>query len=77
MAYGVNNKTAEQQITSTRSSRAPRQANATGSSFKTLPVELQSAHVRNGIVTMKNRALSPIAHLFIEYAREVAKPLAH
>jgi hypothetical protein len=27
-------------------------------------------------VTLKNRTLSPMAQLFIKYAREVAKPLA-
>jgi hypothetical protein len=30
----------------------------------------------NGIVTLKNRTLSPVAQLFIDCAREVAKPLA-
>jgi hypothetical protein len=29
-----------------------------------------------GIVTLKNRTLSPAVRLFIEQAREVAKPLA-
>ena len=29
-----------------------------------------------GIVTLKNRTLSPVAQLFIDCAREVAKPLA-
>jgi hypothetical protein len=29
-----------------------------------------------GIVTLKNRTLSPAAQLFIECAREVARPLA-
>jgi hypothetical protein len=28
-------------------------------------------------MTLKNRALSPVAQLFIECAREVAKPLAN
>ena len=32
--------------------------------------------VQVGIVTLKNRTLSPIARLFIEQAHEVAKPLA-
>jgi DNA-binding transcriptional LysR family regulator len=41
--------------------------------FKVLPVELPSAPVSVGIVTVKNRTLSPAARLFIEYAREVAK----
>jgi hypothetical protein len=29
-----------------------------------------------GIITLKNRTLGPVARLFIEQAREVAKPLA-
>jgi len=29
-----------------------------------------------GIVTLKNRTLSPVARLFIALARDVAKPLA-
>lgn len=29
-----------------------------------------------GIITLKNRTLSPLAQLFIDCAREVAKPLA-
>ena len=41
-----------------------------------LPVELPMARVPIGIVTLKNRTLSPVAQLFIEHAREVAKPLA-
>ena len=41
-----------------------------------MPVELPSARVSVGIVTLKNRTLSPVARLFIEYAREVAKALA-
>jgi DNA-binding transcriptional LysR family regulator len=44
--------------------------------FKALPVELPKADVPIGIVTLKNRTLSPIARLFIEHAREIAKPLA-
>ena len=46
------------------------------SELKVLPVELPMARVRNGIVTLKNRTLSPVAQLFIDHAREVAKPLA-
>jgi len=46
------------------------------SEIKVLPVKLQMAHVQNVIVTLKNRALSPVAQLFIDCAREVAKPLA-
>lgn len=44
--------------------------------IKLLPVELQYAPVPIGIITLKNRTLSPVAQLFIETAREVAKPLA-
>jgi DNA-binding transcriptional LysR family regulator len=43
--------------------------------LKVLPVELPKARVPVGIVTVKNRTLSPVAKLFIEHAREVAKPL--
>jgi DNA-binding transcriptional LysR family regulator len=41
--------------------------------LKVLPVELPIAPVPNGIFTLKSRTLSPIAQLFIETAREVAK----
>jgi hypothetical protein len=34
------------------------------------------APLPNGIVTLKNRALGPVVQLFIDCAREVAKPLA-
>jgi DNA-binding transcriptional LysR family regulator len=43
--------------------------------IKKLPVELPIASGPIGIVTLKNRALSPTALLFIEQAREVAKLL--
>jgi DNA-binding transcriptional LysR family regulator len=46
------------------------------SELKVLPVELPIARVPSGIVTLKNRTLNPVAKLFIEHAREVAKPLA-
>ncbi len=46
------------------------------SELKILPVELPTARRPNGIVTLKNRALSPVAKLFIDRAREVSKPLA-
>jgi DNA-binding transcriptional LysR family regulator len=45
--------------------------------IKILPVELSKTRVPNGIVTLKNRTLSPVARLFIDGAREVAKPLAN
>jgi DNA-binding transcriptional LysR family regulator len=44
--------------------------------LKALSVELPIARVPNGIFTLKNRTLSPVARLFIEHARKVAKPLA-
>ena len=46
------------------------------SDLKVLPVDLPMARVPNGIVTLKNRKLSPIAQLFVDSARKVAKPLA-
>jgi DNA-binding transcriptional LysR family regulator len=44
--------------------------------LKILPIKLPIGHVPNGIVTLKNRTLSPIARLFAEQARAVAKALA-
>jgi DNA-binding transcriptional LysR family regulator len=44
--------------------------------LKVLPVELPMARVPVGILTLKNRTVSPVARLFIDAAREVAKPLA-
>jgi DNA-binding transcriptional LysR family regulator len=44
--------------------------------IKVLPVKLQHARVPVGIVTLKNRTLSPVVQLFIDDARVVAKPLA-
>jgi DNA-binding transcriptional LysR family regulator len=46
------------------------------SEIKILPVGLPRAKALNGIVTLKSRTLSPIARLFIEQAREVAKLFA-
>jgi DNA-binding transcriptional LysR family regulator len=40
--------------------------------LKVLHVEVPMARVPNGIVTLKNRTLSPVARLFIETARESA-----
>jgi len=45
------------------------------SGIKELPIDLPLAG-RVGIATVKNRALSPAAQLFIDAARQVAKPLA-
>jgi DNA-binding transcriptional LysR family regulator len=44
--------------------------------LKILPVELPTARVPIAVVTLKTRALSPVAQLFIDCAREVAKPLS-
>jgi DNA-binding transcriptional LysR family regulator len=41
-----------------------------------LSVDLRIPAGPVGIVTLKNRSLSPVAQLFIKHAREVAKPLA-
>ena len=43
--------------------------------LKVLPVELPVARVPLGIVSLKNRRLSPVAKLFIQHAHEVAKSL--
>jgi DNA-binding transcriptional LysR family regulator len=45
-------------------------------SLKILPIDLSIQPRPVGIVTLKNRTFSPIAKLFIECAREIAKPLA-
>ncbi len=45
------------------------------SEIKVLPVELPLDRVQVGIVTLKNRTLSPLVRLFIDAAHEVAKPL--
>lgn len=44
--------------------------------LKVLPVKVSVAPSPVGIVTLKNRRLSPVAQLFVEHAREVGKPLA-
>jgi DNA-binding transcriptional LysR family regulator len=43
--------------------------------IRVLPVEPQMAEMPVGVVTLKNRTLGPAAQLFIDCAREVAKPL--
>jgi DNA-binding transcriptional LysR family regulator len=45
-------------------------------SIKALPVELPIRSTPVGIVTLKNRTLSPVVRLFIDYTRAVAKQLA-
>ena len=46
-------------------------------SLKLLPVELPIGPWPIGIIKLKNRTLSPVAQLFIDTARQIAKPLAN
>ena len=45
-------------------------------SVKVLPVKVPVPPSPVGIITMKRRTTNPVAQLFIEHARQVAKPLA-
>ena len=40
--------------------------------LKVLAVELPMARIPSGVITLKNRELSPVAQLFLRHAREVA-----
>jgi len=44
--------------------------------LKLLPVELPDNDYPTGAVTLTKRTLSPLAQIFLDYARETAKPLA-
>jgi len=44
--------------------------------IKVLPVRLRMGHVPTGVITLKARILAPVTQLFIDCAREVAKPPA-
>jgi DNA-binding transcriptional LysR family regulator len=44
--------------------------------LKVLPIELPLPRMPIGIVTLKTRTLGAVGRLFVEQAREVAKPLA-
>jgi DNA-binding transcriptional LysR family regulator len=44
--------------------------------LKVLPLELPIRPLPVGIMTLKNRTISPVAQLFIDCAREFTKPLA-
>jgi DNA-binding transcriptional LysR family regulator len=46
-------------------------------SIKGLPIKLAVPPIPIGIVTLKGRTISPAGQLFIQSAREVAKPLAN
>jgi DNA-binding transcriptional LysR family regulator len=43
--------------------------------MKILPVMLADQRTAVGVITMKNRTLSPLAGLFVDCARQVVKPL--
>jgi len=43
---------------------------------KVVPVDLPIQSGPVGVITLKNRMLSPVAQLFIDHAREVARPFA-
>jgi DNA-binding transcriptional LysR family regulator len=45
--------------------------------IRMLPLELPTTHQQTGIITLKNRTLSPLAQRFVECAREIARPLAN
>jgi DNA-binding transcriptional LysR family regulator len=49
---------------------------AAHASIGMLSVELPATRQPIGMVTLRNRTLSPLAQLFMEHARDVAKPLA-
>jgi DNA-binding transcriptional LysR family regulator len=44
--------------------------------IRRVPVELPLRPMPIGVITLKSRTLSPAAQLFIDAAREIAKPLA-
>ena len=52
------------------------QFNTRRAGLKILPLKLPAVHVAAGIVTVKNRTLSPPAKLFINCVREVARPIS-
>jgi DNA-binding transcriptional LysR family regulator len=53
--------------------RSIAQFNATRGALRILPIALVGPRINAGVVTVKNRMLSPISERFIECAREVAK----
>ena len=44
--------------------------------LRRLPVELPTTRRQMGLITLKNRTLSPLAQIFIACARDIANPLA-
>jgi len=49
---------------------------ANNPAFKRLPIELPITRRPLGIVTLKNRTLSPVAQLFMDCAHKLAKDMA-
>jgi DNA-binding transcriptional LysR family regulator len=49
---------------------------ARNAGIRALPIDLPTTKQPIGLFTLKNRALSPVAQLFIDCARDIAKPLA-
>jgi DNA-binding transcriptional LysR family regulator len=47
------------------------------SGLRVLPVDLPTTWRSIGVITLKNRTRSPLTQLFIDCARQVAKPLVH
>jgi len=47
-----------------------------GAALKVLPIELPAARRPNGMVTIRDRAVSPVVQLVMDSARELAKPMA-
>jgi DNA-binding transcriptional LysR family regulator len=56
--------------------RSTAQFNAKRAGLKILPMQLPGARIAAGVITVKNRTLSPLADLFIDCARDVAKSIA-
>jgi DNA-binding transcriptional LysR family regulator len=52
------------------------QFNTRRAGLKILPMKLPEARLAAGIVTVKNRTLSPLAELFIDCARELARSIS-
>jgi len=50
--------------------------NASKLPIKVLPVEHAARPWTIGIVTLKNRTVSPVVQTFLDYVRQVAKPMA-
>jgi DNA-binding transcriptional LysR family regulator len=55
--------------------RSVLQVNARQFGLKALPVKLPVRRFPIAVVTLKNRALTPVAQLFIERLRELTKPM--